>query len=296
MFNNIARHFREAFHGITRHFTMALSSASAVSITLVLIGTVMLVSANISHITRNIEQNVEIMVKIDNSAPQVAIDYLEGQIKSVEGVLSTTFSSKDNELEKFITSYGDSYAIYRGANNPMRNAFYVKVEKGVYLQEISDRIKSFQYVEETNYGGINTVSMVTTMNAINMGGFIAAGIFSLLAIFLINNTIKITIYGRNKEITIMRHVGATNNFIRIPFVIEGIFIGILGSVFPIIIVILGYRYLFDVLKGHLFTNLLAMAPVMPLIMQISATLLGIGCIVGLLGSFISVTRYLRFKR
>ena len=275
---------------------MAFSSASAVSITLVLIGMVILVSANLSHITRNIEQNVEILVKIDNSATEVSIDYLQDEIKKIPDVLNVRFSSKDAELERFIESYGENYAVYRGANNPMRNALYVKVEKGEMLEEVAKKIKAMQFVEATNYGGINTVKMVKTMESINIGVYGAAAIFSLLAIFLINNTIKITIYGRNKEISIMRHVGATNNFIRTPFVIEGVFIGILGCVFPILIIVFGYQYLYGVMNGHLLIDMLEMAPTWPLAGQISLSLLAIGSFVGLVGSFVSVSRYLRFKR
>jgi len=296
MFSNITRHFREAFYGITRHFAMAFSSASAVSITLILIGVVMLISANITNITRNIEQNVEIFVKLDNDAQQVNIDYLANEIKNMDGVLAVNYSSKDDELEKFIASYGQEYAIYRGANNPMHNAFYVKVEKGDTLELITKQIKELQFIEDAKFGGVNTVTMVKTMNSINLGAYIAAGIFSLLAIFLINNTIKITIYGRNREIAIMRHVGATNNFIRTPFMIEGIFIGVLGSVLPIAVIVFGYNYLYQIMGGHIMTNLLSLAPVMPAVKDISLYLLAIGCAVGLIGSFISVSRYLRFRR
>jgi len=296
MLSSFFRHFREGFLGITRHFAMAFSSASAVSITLVLIGMVLLISANLSHITRNIEQNVEILVKIDNSATEVSIEYLQNEIKKIPGVLTVRFSSKDSELERFIVAYGENYAVYRGANNPMRNALYVKVEKGEMLEEVAVKIRAMQYVEATNYGGVNTVKMVKTMEAINVGVYVAAAVFSLLAVFLISNTIKITIYGRNKEISIMRHVGATNSFIRTPFVIEGVFIGILGCIFPIAIIVFGYRYLYQVMNGHLLIEMLEMAPTWPLAAQISLYLLAIGSFVGLIGSFVSVSRYLKFKR
>lgn len=296
MFRDLGRNFKEAFQGVTRHLPMAISAASAVSITLILIGVVMLLSNNITHITGNIQQNVEIMVKLDNTATEVSIDFLKKQISDIPHVAEVHFSTKDAELERFIADYGDSYAIYRGANNPMKNAFYVRVEKGEMLEEVAKTIKTLQYVEETNYGGVNTVTMIKAMDSINNGGYIIAIIFSLLAIFLINNTIKITIHGRSKEITIMRHVGATNGYIRRPFVIEGIFIGILGSLVPILLVIFGYRYIYIALNGYLFTAILALAPTVPLVFEISAILLLIGIVVGFLGSYISVTKYLRFKR
>lgn len=296
MFRVIARHFREAFFGIFRHFAMALSSASAVSITLLLIGTVGIISYNIAYMTDNIEQSVQIFVKIEPETSQTSIDFLEEQIKEIDGVNDVTFSSKEEELNSFITEYGEEYEMYRGASNPLRDALYITVVDGEQLSSIADQISEFQFVEKVNYGGENTLTMISTINTIQYAGYGIAFAFCILAIFLINNTIKITIYGRSKEITIMRHVGATNNFIRTPFVIEGIFIGVMGSLFPIIVLWVGYYYLYRESGGFFLTEMLSFAPLRPLMYYLSVIILGIGVLVGLVGSFISVTKYLRFKR
>ncbi|MFV0254536.1 MAG: permease-like cell division protein FtsX [Erysipelotrichaceae bacterium] len=296
MFRTMGRHFKEAFYGIFRHFAMALSSASAVSITLLLVGTVGLISYNINFVTDNIEQSVQIFVKIEPDTADSSINFLEDAIDDIAGVHEIEFSSKEAELDSFISEYGEEYEMYRGASNPLRDAFYVTVADGEALEDIAGQIEDLQFVEKVNYGGENTVTMITTINTIQYAGYGVAIAFSILAIFLINNTIKITIHGRSKEISIMRHVGATNNFIRTPFVIEGIFIGILGSIIPIVSLWVGYFFLYQETGGYFLTEMLAFAPVYPTIYYIVLAILGIGVLVGLLGSFISVTRYLRFKR
>ena len=118
----------------------------------------------------------------------------------------------------------------------------------------------------------------------------------ILAIFLIANTIKLTIYARSNEIAIMRDVGATNGFIRAPFVVEGMIIGALGAIIPILFTVFGYIFLYDKLGGVLFSEMFKLTPPHPFVLQLSLILLGIGMVVGLIGSFMSVTKYLRWKR
>ena len=147
-----------------------------------------------------------------------------------------------------------------------------------------------------NYGGQSTVSMVDTMSMVRkIGGFLVIGL-TLLAVFLIQNTIKLTISARKDEITIMRNVGATNSFIRSPFVIEGIIIGVLGSIIPIALTVWGYITLYQRSGGILVSNMFKLVKPNPYIFYLAGILLGIGVVVGFIGSLLSVNRYLRWKR
>ena len=137
---------------------------------------------------------------------------------------------------------------------------------------------------------------VQALNSVRFGGAILVAGLSALAIFLIANTIKLTIYARSNEIAIMRDVGATNGFIRAPFVVEGMIIGALGAIIPILFTIFGYIFIYDKLGGVLFSEMYKMTPPHPFVLQLSLILLGIGMVVGLIGSFMSVTKYLRWKR
>ena len=143
---------------------------------------------------------------------------------------------------------------------------------------------------------MSATQLVSVLRTIRYGGLILALALSILAIFLIQNTIKLTILARADEIAIMRNVGATNNFIRSPFVVEGIIIGALGSIVPMVLTYYGYRYLYQFTGGYVITQMFSLIPPDNLIWQVNVALLLIGMIVGLIGSFFSVTKYLRWKR
>ena len=138
--------------------------------------------------------------------------------------------------------------------------------------------------------------MMSAFDSVKHGGTIIVMVLSALAIFLISNTIKLTIVARNEEIRIMRLVGASNGYIRTPFVLEGIFIGILGAIIPMLIVYYGYNYVYTYTGGYFFTSLFALIEPKGYVMNINLALAAIGSIVGLIGSYISVSRYLWWKR
>ena len=151
-------------------------------------------------------------------------------------------------------------------------------------------------VDEVDYGGTSTEMMVRVMNAIRRGGSILVLGLTILAVFLIQNTIKLTIYARQDEITIERSVGATNHFIRSPFVVEGIIIGVMGAIIPIAVTYYGYRYIYQRTGGYIISEVLKLIQPMPMSLYLCVGLLIVGVLVGLIGSYVSVTRYLRWKR
>ena len=138
--------------------------------------------------------------------------------------------------------------------------------------------------------------MINMLNTVRFGGMIFIVLLALLALFLISNSIKMTIYARNREISIMRNVGATNGYIKVPFMLEGMIIGFIGSLIPCLITYFGYRYLFDVMGGQIFSNMFSLQPVMPFTLEICVILIVAGMLVGLFGSFFSTTKYLHWKR
>lgn len=304
MFRRIGRHIKEGFYGVARHGAMAVSSASAVTITLCLMSIFFIFSINLDAITESIEDTVQISVKIDfehESSEQ--LNEINRQIKAIDGVSNTTFYTKEEELEFYIDLNSDdeaSRAIFEPykeeGENPFHHMYYVDVENGDLVQQVAGKIEQIEGVEEVNYGGESAVMLVTAMNSVRYGGMILVIALSALAIFLIANTIKLTIYARSKEISIMRSVGATNGYIRAPFVIEGMIIGFLGAVIPVLLSVFGYIYLYDQLGGIWFTDLFKMVDPQPFVLFLAGVLIGIGMLVGLVGSFLSVSKYLRWKR
>jgi len=295
----LTRHIKEAFFGLIRHGGMTFSSVLAVTITLTLMSFFLMISMNVRQITQSVQGEVQIHVSISNVFDTESIQGLGDQIEILDGVSKVTFSDKDNELDKFIASYGAEgsiFEMYRGEKNPLKNAYIVEVKEGSDIKLITEQIRVFVGVDKADYGGENTIKLIRFMNGIRDVGLILVIILSSLAIFLIANTIKITIQSRLDEISILRTLGATNSFIRAPMVLEGLTIGFMGSLFPIVLTVYGYEWLYKLLGGFMVSELFVLRPVYPFVLQISYLLAILGVVVGLIGSFISVTRYLHMKR
>ena len=203
------------------------------------------------------------------------------------------------ELDALIEVYGEEgeiFETYRGESNPLKRAFIVEVTDGLRIDEITNNIAKIPGIESALYGGGSVISMMSAFEKVKEGGIIAVLVLSALAIFLISNTIKLTINARQDEIHIMRLVGASNRYIRTPFLIEGVFIGLLGAIIPILIVYFGYEYIYEITGGYFFTQLFTLISPRPFIIDICIVLAGIAAIVGLIGSYISVSKYLWWRR
>ena len=298
MFRKIGRSFKEAFWGITHHVAMVISTANAVTITLVLVSVLSLLIANISQITYDVEDDIQLYVKIENEVLDEDIQSIQNKISRIAGVEEIEYSDADNELDRFIAAYGEAgkiYEIYR-QDNPLSRVFIIKVANGYSLAELSTQISTVEGIQSVDFGGATVEDFVKLLNGIREVGTIFVIALALLAIFLIYNTIKITINSRKEEIGIMRLVGATNSYIRSPLVLEGMFIGVLGSIIPILLTIFGYNYIYTSLNGQLVSWILKLIDVFPFTLWVSLLVLVAGVTVGVIGSYISATIYLRYKR
>ena len=300
MIRRFFRHIREGFYGVARHASMAFSSATAMTVTLILMSAFFMVIVNLTNITKEIEQEVQISVLIDYDHEEASVEESIGdQIKSIDGVNSVEFFTKDQEAQYYFDNYSETdEAIVEmiKQDNPLNDAFYVKVEDGQRLGEIAAEIESIEGVATVNYGGASVVSFMEVLTMIRNVGFIMVTALLLLTIFLIQNTIKLTIFARNEEISIMRIVVAKNGYIRAPFLVEGIIIGILGSVIPILFTIFGYIYIYRISGGVVLSNIFTLIAPNPFVIYVSLGLVGLSIVVGFVGSFFSVTKYLRWTR
>lgn len=297
----ISRPLKEGFRGVARHWGMSISASIAVTITLVMISLFMIFSFNLENFTKDIESSLEISVLVDyDYESKEQIDRIDSELNAITGVAEVTFSSKEQEFEYYLNSFEDTstrsaFEPFRD-DNPMHNAFYIEAKSGDVIESIATEAKQIEGVDTVSYGGQSTIDLVGAMSSVRKIGFVIVIAMTLLAVMLIQNAIKLTISSRKDEISIMRNVGATNRFIRSPFLIEGTITGILGSIIPIALSIGGYTYLYKVTGGHMLSNMFNLLSPDPFIYQLSIGLAAIGIVVGYVGSWISVTRYLRWKR
>ena len=288
----LGRHVRESLKSLGRNTWMTFASVSAVTVTLLLVGVFIVIMMNLNEIASNIEKDVEIKVIVDLAADDEAVATLEEEIRETNGIQDLQFSSNEEELTKMIKGFGDELGLYK-QDNPLRHAFYVKAVDPQQTAEIAKKIDTYEYTYEVIYGEGKVEKLFGFLNSgRNVGlGLIIALLFT--AMFLISNTIRVTINARKNEIGIMKLVGATNNFVRIPFLLEGIWLGILGSLIPMILISLAYFNLYDIIEPKIEGELFKLLEVTPFIYQLNGLILGLGIFIGIWGSFMSVRKFLR---
>ncbi|MCS7459927.1 permease-like cell division protein FtsX [Paenibacillus doosanensis] len=297
------RHLREGGKNVIRNGWMTFASVSSIAISLFILGIFLLLTLNVNYLAQQIEQQVEIKVYLDVNTPQDQIAPLQSEITSIPQVAAVTFVSKDEGLEYLREKLGDSgkqlLEGFDGDNNPLNDSFTVEVveprQVGTVAQHISDLNKTQPskpiYRVSYGQGTVETMFKVTEIVR-NIGLILVAGL-ALTAMFLIANTIKLTIVARRREIAIMKLVGATNSFIRWPFFIEGAMLGIVGSVIPTGILLYAYWEMMSLTQLDLSLLMIKLLPFNQIYVTMPCLLLGIGILIGIFGSTLSVRKFLR---
>jgi cell division transport system permease protein len=288
----LKRHFRESIKSLGRNGWMMFASASAVTITLLLVGVFFVIMMNMNKIATDIEKDVEIRVHIDLTAKTADENALKTQLESMPEVQSVTFSSKQKELQNLVQTMGSDFKLFQ-QDNPLYDVFIVKTKNPTDTPKAAAQIQKMNHVQSAIYGKgkVENLFKVLTVSK-NVGIVLIIGLL-LTAMFLISNTIKITIFARRHELEIMKLVGATNWFIRWPFVMEGLWLGILGSIMPILIVSIGYTYLYKLIAPRLHDQFIQILGASPFVFEVSALLLIMGMVIGVWGSSMSIRRYLK---
>lgn len=292
----IKRHFRESFKTLSRNGWMTFASISAVTVTLLLVGVFAIIMMNLNKVADDIENDVEIKVLIDiiedpNQAKE-AEDKLISDIEKLPEVKEVKYSSKENELNLLIEDFGDDLSLFE-QSNPLRNVLYVKASDPQQTAKVAKKIDALDNTYEVVYGEGKVEKLFSFLNTSrNVGLILIVGLL-FTAIFLISNTIRITIIARRDEIEIMKLVGATNSFVRIPFVLEGMWLGVLGSIIPIAVVSIVYYNVYNVLQPRLHGELVQLLNLSPLLYQVNALILVLGIFIGIWGSFMSVRKFLK---
>ncbi|AEH46438.1 permease-like cell division protein FtsX [Parageobacillus thermoglucosidasius] len=293
--NTLKRHMRESMKSLGRNGWMTFASISAVTVTLLLVGVFLVVMFNMNHFAEKIENDVEIRVHIDVAANEQDKQALRAQIEAIPKVKEIRYSSKEQELKNLIKSFGEEGSSFRlfEQDNPLSDVYVVKTEKPTDTIKVAKQIEKLQFVHKVNYGQGQVEKLFSTLKvARNVGIVLIIGLL-FTAMFLISNTIKITIFARRREIEIMRLVGATNGFIRWPFFLEGLWLGVIGAIFPIVSILVVYYNIYKFLEPKITVPFIELLPLNPFMWQISLILLIFGACIGVWGSMMSVRRFLK---
>lgn len=291
----LARHIREGTKSLIRNGWMTFASISAVTVTLLLTGVFIIVLLNMNAIAAQIEDDVEVRVYIDRSANEEQTEALKKQITAISEVETVSFVSKDEGLDNLIESLGDDGEAFESLRdeNPLQDMYVIKTNIPQDTVVVAKKVESFDFVDEVRYGKGTVEKLFKVVEVSrNIGAILIIGLV-FTALFLIANTIKLTILSRSKEIEIMKLVGATNAFIRWPFFIEGLLLGLIGSIIPITVLIISYNFIYNEFNAKLKTLFVELLPVSPFVFQLAATLVFIGVFIGVWGSLTSIRKFLR---
>ncbi|WP_060209272.1 permease-like cell division protein FtsX [Sporosarcina koreensis] len=288
----MGRHLRESLKSLGRNSWMTFASVSAVTVTLLLVGVFIVIMMNLNQLADNLENDVEIKVITEPAADAEAVKILEKQVRETSGVSEVIHATKDEELDKMIKSFGDELNLYK-QSNPLGDAFYVKAADPQKTAEVAEEIATYDNTDQVVYGEGKIEKLFNVLNMSRNIGMVLILALLFTAMFLISNTIRLTIVARGREIEIMKLVGATNSFVRIPFVLEGVWLGVLGAIIPMVVISVSYYELYSQWQPRLQNELFQLLNATPFILQVNGLLLFMGVFIGVWGSFMSVRKFLR---
>ena len=292
----LGRNIRDSFKSVFRNFSLSLASISCITITLIVVAISIILSQNVNHFTDLVESDVTIVAFLDVDIDDTKIQSVSDAINKLDNIQSISFESKTeiaNQMMESSEVYENIMSQWTEEESPLQDTFLIKVKDVEKIGKTSKKISKIDGVDLVKYGEGMVEQLVNIFDIVKNISFGVVIALIIVTAFLIANTIKITIFSRKREIEIMRLVGASNINIKIPFILEGLLLGILGSLIPIGVTIYGYMTLYDKMGGQIFSSIIKLIEPTPFVYMISAILLFIGMFVGMFGSLRAVKKYLK---
>lgn len=292
----LSRNIRDSFKSVFRNFSLSLASISCITITLLVVSISIILSYNVNNFTELVESDVKIVAFLDVKVTEEERQTILSEIKKLDNIASIDFQSKLSITEEMMESsevFKNIMEDWTEEESPLQDTYLIKVDSIETIGDTAKQIGEIDKVAIVKYGeGMveQLVSVFKIVKDVCIGMVIA---LIVVTAFLITNTIKIAIYSRKREIEIMRLVGASNINIKIPFIMEGLFLGILGAIIPIFVTIYAYSALYTRFDGQLFSPFIKLIETTPFVYFVSLILLVIGIVVGMFGSWQAVRKYLK---
>lgn len=285
--------FNESFKALKRNGWMSLASVMTVAISLFLCGVFWLMVLNVNYMAGSLESSLEIKAFLDVDTPQEKVEEIQEKLVGLAGVSEVIFVSRDQALESLREQFGDEHDLLAALDgeNPLPDSFTIKTKIPNDVIPVAESVKNMDGIEKVRYGQGVVEKLFAVINWVRVLGFGIMVLLAVAAVVLIAITIRLTVYARHKEIIIMKYVGATDWFIRWPFFLEGIFLGLLGSLVAVGFLFWFYSSLLKNIDISLAFIQLIRDPV--LLWKINFSLMAGGTLLGALGSITSIRRFLK---
>lgn len=298
VFRQLFRYIRNGFKNIGSNLFMTASSIFTLTITLSLCSLFVLFACNTDELTTQVENEIKIFAEFNKEVTEEQIQETIQAIEALPEVALVQHETKEEGYADFIKRIGandEELATFfeeTSDENPLPDSLVVSANNIANVDQLSNKLKEFSTLNYVDYGEESSLSsFVEITKSIRTFFSFVIIILVILAIFLIQNTIKLTIYSRRNELKIMKLVGASSMYVIVPFVVEGLIIGLFGALVPVLITIHGYQFLYSLLGGNLVIPMFNLIQPLPLVYQLSLGILAISVIVSLIGSFLAVVKH-----
>lgn len=285
---------KEALTNIFRNKTSSFGTLVSISATLFILGIVLISILNINNFVINSKlkfYNIKISFNQDTTSKQ--IESIKNTLNENFDLKSITYESKEEAMENFKSRFGEDGEVFDGIRNPLSDSLIVELKSLSQIKEIEKSLEKNSFIESIEYFKEELELLENISGIVSLAGLVIIILLFIITLFVIANTIKIAIFSRMKEINIMKYIGATNWYIRVPFIIEGVLIGLIGSIISSGIILFLYfqLYNFSVISEYsiLQENLIAPKYILRIILEV---FLISGAGIGSLGSLISLRKYL----
>ena len=291
MFYTVTYFLREVLVNMRRNILMSMASISTVLILSLILGFFMVIVVNMNNWSENIVSQLQIVAYISDDVPEKTIKVLKGSIEAIDNVDEVVYVSRDEALKKMRKKLKNQIELNDVGKNPLPNSFEIKVHNPDRIPEVAAIIKERPGIEKVRYGEKIASKLISINRALHWVGLVIIAVLLISTVFIVSNTIRITVFARRKEIAVMQLVGAANWFIRWPFILEGMLQGLIGSLIAFIVIVITYTHF--VPRVEVSLPFIIMVSAGTLLLQVAVALLTTGIVVGAIGSLISVNKFLK---
>ncbi|MBQ8621842.1 MAG: permease-like cell division protein FtsX [Oscillospiraceae bacterium] len=290
--NNLGYLLKEGIRGIFLHGFMSFAAVCVTVACLLIVGSFSCLTYNLNIMVEDLNKTNEILVYVDSELSDAEAKSIGTKINMVDNVLQATFVSREQALEDFIADHQDDDAFSGVEATDLRHRFVVVLEDNALMEQTDTAIKMIPGVAKTNAAYELAEGFTTLQNVLHIASAAVIAVLLVVSLLIISNTVKLAMYDRKDEISIMKMVGATNGFIRLPFIVEGFILGMLGAVAAFLLEWVMYDALIARIDAIDSLQLFSFVPFTELLAPMVLTFGGAGLFVGIVGSWTSIRKFM----
>ena len=290
--NNIGYLLKEGFKGIFTHGFMSFAAVCVTVACLVIVGSFSILVYNLDEMVRDLNRTSEILVYVDSELSDAEARSIGTKINLLDNVMQSTFVSREEALEDFIADHDGDSAFSGVQASDLRHRYVVTLEDNLLMKQTDEQLKQLPGVAKTNAAYELAEGFTTIQRVLHLVSYAVIAVLLVVSLLIISNTVKLAMYDRKDEIAIMKMVGATNGFIRLPFVVEGFTLGMLGAVLAFGLEWVGYDALVQRIGSVDSLQLFKLVPFQELLIPMVVVFAAAGMFVGIVGSWTSIRKFL----